>query len=99
MVASWPLSRVELHWLDGKAIRYCVKLEASLGNNFQPENTNGENAGSGKEPVREGFRIRMGKVGWRISELSAENAHLLREGNQITTLMRTQVGWPPSFAD
>lgn len=33
-------------------MRYYVKLEASLGNDFWPENTNGENAGSGKKPVK-----------------------------------------------
>ena len=38
------------------------------------------------------FRIRMGKVGWRISELSAENAHLLREGNQITNHLDEKPG-------
>lgn len=52
VVAPWPLSGVELHWLDGKDMRYCVKLEVSLGNIFSQEAPMGENSGSKKEPVR-----------------------------------------------
>lgn len=34
MVASWPLSREELHWLAGEDMRCCVKLDPSLGTKF-----------------------------------------------------------------
>lgn len=61
MVAPWPLSREEFHWLDGEDMRYCVKLDPSFRTKFQTENSNGENLVSKRASKRD-LRIRMGKA-------------------------------------